>query len=354
MSDTLPLGIIADSGAPEGSTDYTTVVLFHGFAWTSDGFRKMLPFAKAKNARIFLVNRRDYPGTTPYSIEERAEVFAAAVQGKTDAEEARKILLPWMKERGREVHDLLVHIVSQHKIPVARPENNAGGIVVAGWSFGTTLMSALLANVDSFPQGDVDLRKYLRRVVFLDPPDIALGIPPLPEVASANNETPIALERLVRELSIFYSAYFKHGDVDKPETYERSTPLADPKPTWYSFTPDELEAIFHPVPGDSRGGSDATLMAAAIPCGVFGVLREQALRKGEGSGWEAVELRQVWADYSIAPMVWCARELRAEVDKQTKAGAKLRNVSFVRVEGANHVVMWDLPERLLEALLCTQ
>ena len=133
----------------------------------ADAFRKLLPFAKAHNARIFLANRRDYPGTVPYSIEERAEVFTAAVESSTDAEAAQKRLVPWMKERGREVYDLLAHIVAQHGIPPIGSGGKSGGIIVGGWSFGTTLMTALLANLDFFPVGDVDLRKYLRRVVFL-------------------------------------------------------------------------------------------------------------------------------------------------------------------------------------------
>ena len=92
------------------------------------------------------------------------------------------------------------------------------------------------------------------------------------------------------------------------------------------------------MPGDLRGGSDAILLAAGIPSGVFAVLRDQALRGDASNGWAAVEARHVWADRSIAPMVWGAREMRAEVEKQKKAGKAVRNVSFVRVEGANHIV----------------
>ena len=130
----------------------------------------MLPFAKPRNARLVLANRRDYPGTTPYSIEERAEVYAAAVEGSTDPEKARTRLLAWMKERGREVYDLLVHIVDQYSLPLARPEASIGGIIVGGLSFAATLMTALLANIASFPIDSVDLRKYLRRIVLLGTP----------------------------------------------------------------------------------------------------------------------------------------------------------------------------------------
>ena len=32
---TLRLGILKDSGAPQGSTTYTTIVLLHGYGWQS-------------------------------------------------------------------------------------------------------------------------------------------------------------------------------------------------------------------------------------------------------------------------------------------------------------------------------
>ena len=67
----------------------------------------------------------------------------------------------------REVYGLLVHIVAEYKITLARPEEHADGLIVGGWSFGTTPMTAFLGFMASFPHGDVDLRKYLRRVVFL-------------------------------------------------------------------------------------------------------------------------------------------------------------------------------------------
>ena len=179
--------IIADSSAPEGSTNYTTIVLFHGYVWTSgkglpisvlsgeeademdetDAFRKMLPFAKAYNSRLILADRRDYHGAIPYTVQERADLFTAAAVAKTESGVAQTKVLAWMRDRAREVYDLLVHIVRQHEIPLAHPVANVGGAIVGGWSFGVTFVTALLANMVSFPVGDVDLRKYLCSVVFL-------------------------------------------------------------------------------------------------------------------------------------------------------------------------------------------
>ncbi len=127
----------------------------------------MLPLGKPSNARLILVNRRDYIGAIPFNSQERADLFTAAAVAKTEPDEARTRILVWMRDRAREVYDLLVHIVAEHKIPLARPGTNRGGIVAVGWSFGTTLMAALLTNMASFPVGNIDLRKYLRRVVVL-------------------------------------------------------------------------------------------------------------------------------------------------------------------------------------------
>ena len=94
----------------------------------------MLPLAKASNARLILANRRDYGGAVPYTIQERVDLFATAAMTKSEPDAARKKVLAWMQERAREVYDLLVDIVSEHKIPPSRSEANTGGIVVGGWS----------------------------------------------------------------------------------------------------------------------------------------------------------------------------------------------------------------------------
>lgn len=112
------------------------------------------------------MNRRDYPTALPYTLEERALLVNAAIDVKTNPLAAREKLHAFMQERAREVYDLLVQFVARHKIPLARPEENKGGIVVGGWSFGAGWMTSLLANVVSFPVHEVELGRYVRRVIF--------------------------------------------------------------------------------------------------------------------------------------------------------------------------------------------
>ena len=142
------------------------MVLTYTFLHVPAIFSKLIPIAAGHNARVVLVNRRDYPSSKPYTLEERALIVNAALEVKTDPLAAREKLYGFMRERAREVYDLLVHFVAQHNIPPARPEENKGGIVIGGWSFGTGWMTSLLANVSSFPVHDVELSRYVRRVIF--------------------------------------------------------------------------------------------------------------------------------------------------------------------------------------------
>ena len=132
---------------------------------SKDVFTKLLPLAGQFNARVVLVNRQDYPSAQPFTLEERAEVLQAAIEMETDPLAAKERLGAFMRKQAHEVYNLLAHLVAEHDVPPARVEENAGGIVVAGWSFGAAWMMALLANVASFPMQKIDLSKYVRRVI---------------------------------------------------------------------------------------------------------------------------------------------------------------------------------------------
>ena len=129
-------------------------------------FVKLIPLAHEYNVRLVLVNRRDYPGAVPYTSDERARLLAIGIESQVDAAAAQPKMKAFMEEGGRDLHSLLADLVANNDIPLARPEKNSGGIVLVGWSLGTSWMTAFLANVGSFPHDSVDLSNYVRRVVF--------------------------------------------------------------------------------------------------------------------------------------------------------------------------------------------
>ncbi|PIL34407.1 hypothetical protein GSI_03182 [Ganoderma sinense ZZ0214-1] len=371
MSDTA-LSIYQDSGPPAGSADYTTLVLVHGFAWHSGIFAKLIPLAAGQNTRIVLVNRRDYPGATPFSPEDHAVLQAAMT---SDAATAHAQLVSFMQDRAREVVDLLARFVQANKIPLAQHEEKKGGIVIGGWSFGTAWMSSLLAYRPSVPTGDIDggveLSKYVRRVIFYDSPYHVLGFapPPAPHDYNPLFDPAIPPADQTRVFANWVSGYFAHrtntpalaaasaassvSDADKlaaAATFEVRAHLTAPPPTLSILTPDEVAAALFPAPGDP-GGSDSLLVAGGIPCGVFVTLREAALAIPTDEAWCAIEVRHVWCDRSVWETTWTTWNLRWRIAEARKKGEKLREVTSVRLEGANHFVHWDEPERALAAFL---
>ena len=75
-------------------------------------------------------------------------------------------------------------------------------------------------------------------------------------------------------------------------------------------------------------------------------LREAALsvpqgghvHEKEGRGWDAVELRHVWCDRSVWEVMWGVHKFRELLREMRQTGQPLRNVTSVRLRGANHFV----------------
>ncbi|KAI0656209.1 hypothetical protein C8Q70DRAFT_341256 [Cubamyces menziesii] len=353
-----PLHIIEDSGVPVGSADYTTLVIIHGYGWHSGTFIKLLPLAAKYNTRIILVNRRDYPGSEPYSEAERASLPSMSLLTGTgtaaDEAVALESLKAFMKERARELHDLLVRLVKNGSVSAVDRMNNTGGIVVAGWSYGTSWMSALLANIKAFPAVDFKLSNYIRRVVFLDPPHHCLGYPVPDDPYNPLFDTSIPVEDRGSAFSTWVSGYYIHGD--SPEKLERRTPLRDPPSTLSTLTSEEVQRMLCPLPG-APGGSDMVVMNIGIKVGLYDTLRKEALYlpvgdpSNSGNIWEDVEVRYVSCEHSVWEMPWGTMSLQRELEAAETRGLPMRKIRLMFVKGANHFVQWDKPEHALRALV---
>ena len=118
-------------------------------------FLRFLPLAQKYNARIILVNRRDYPNSEPVDDEALYKVSGADDSSPGTLE----VLKEYMKRRARELHDFLCILVEAENIP------RSGGLIIAGWSFGASWITALLANAPEFPTRGVHLAAYVRRTI---------------------------------------------------------------------------------------------------------------------------------------------------------------------------------------------
>ena len=140
-------------------------------------FSRLIPLAHQNNTRLILLNRRDYPGSTPYTDEERAMVANLTPDADDEAlARARERLHLFLKDRAREVYDFLEELVRRDDIPPARRDKNTGGIAVAGWSLGALWATSLLAYAPLFPVNDIELAQYVRRVIVLGENLVSLGL----------------------------------------------------------------------------------------------------------------------------------------------------------------------------------
>ena len=120
----------------------------------------MLSFAAQNTLRVVLVNRRDYPGSTPISDEELATI------GKGSTPEAQSA---FMTSRGLEIVEFLAWFVKSQDIPpISHADGKMeGGFAVVAWSSANATFLALFAHLDQVSSETRDLLEpYLRTYVF--------------------------------------------------------------------------------------------------------------------------------------------------------------------------------------------
>jgi hypothetical protein len=151
-----------DSGPLNGS--YTTLVMVHGTGFhngeqgsvvagyfshahtnTLAGiFGPMIPFAAANRVRLILVNRRDYPGSTPLSDAELAALGSSHLETRAKA----------LAQQGTDIGLFLAWLVREEKIPAMSIDwsgRQQGGIVLVAWSLAHTPLTGFLAHADTLP-----------------------------------------------------------------------------------------------------------------------------------------------------------------------------------------------------------
>jgi pimeloyl-ACP methyl ester carboxylesterase len=161
-----------DSGPVAGSTDYTTLVIFHGTAFngsklpclslsestqnthgpTLDIFSKIVPFAAPDNIRLVLVNRRHYSGSTKFTDAEFQELKAGQKS--------------FMERMGRQVANFLLWFAETYTIPQISSDRKTGGFALMGWSFGNVFTISVLGHPEAMPKDSYQkLEPYFRQLI---------------------------------------------------------------------------------------------------------------------------------------------------------------------------------------------
>jgi hypothetical protein len=121
----------------------------------------MIPFAAASRVRLVLLNRRDYPGSTPFSTDELAALSSADVA-------VRRVAL---RKVGLEYGAFLAWFVSTQNTPALEEHADGrreGGIVFVAWSLAHSSAAPLVACPDELPDEQrAILDKHLRTYCIL-------------------------------------------------------------------------------------------------------------------------------------------------------------------------------------------
>ncbi|KAI0755809.1 alpha/beta-hydrolase [Fomes fomentarius] len=356
------LSIAQDTGQIDGSKDFTTLVILHGYVWHSGSFAKLIPIAKEHNTRLVLLHRRDYPGSTPFTEEElsclRAGPGELGEQEEPEAEEKERVD-GYMRDRAREVYDSLGDIVKRGGVVPIQP-SGTGGIVVVGWSLASIWMNVLLAYGPTFQGEDVGLPKFLRRVVCYDPAYHIIGYPRLPDGYNPFFDTSLKEEERHEIFNRWITGYFSHGA--ELGTLERRIPLEEPAPIITQWTPEDIVSMTHPPPGTPYG-SDSLLLRSGIRSGIFAANRKKALffsdsdegradeRTSRQHSWKDVELRYICCIQGLWESTYGAMLLGSELEEAKERGAPMRSFRMVRIVHGNHFAHWDYPSLAMKAFL---
>ena len=100
-------------------------------------FKRAQTAAAAKGVRFVAINRRHFPGSTPFSQDELNLILSGGEDSQKDVH--------W-DVRGRELASFVGAFAQQNNLPPVSSDGKAGGIIILGWSVGAALALSSIAS----------------------------------------------------------------------------------------------------------------------------------------------------------------------------------------------------------------
>ncbi|KAF9020543.1 alpha/beta-hydrolase [Hymenopellis radicata] len=331
-----------DTGPVPDSTDYKTLFLFHGSAFTGHTFHRLIPMAAANNLRLVIVNRRDYPGSTKYTDEE----LQSLKEGKQE----------FLEAVGRETLTFLSWYVKNHDIPKLSADRKLGGIVVLGWSLGAATPLAMLAYPETIPKELYDsVEPYLKQAVLYDPPLLAFGYDQPPELYNPFTDPDLKTpEEVFANFGVWVSSYYNHPDLSTRSPKGLDDRKRGPRFTVETMTPEDMEVCFS---AESAQRMEFPMFVRASFAFVDSICAEACLNRAL---WDEKCAQTVFPNLEIVHQVctaspwytaWAYFENLRLLEEHKAAGHKVRHIRFIEIPGANHFVHWDDPKAFMDAIL---
>jgi len=321
-----------DSGNPGGDV-YTTLIIVHGHTFHSGSFNRILPLASSKGLRIVCLNRRDYAPTTLYSPSE--------LKVLSEGTETERVV--FLQSRGIELAQFLNRLIDELSLPAPTAEGNDGGLALLGWSLGNTATLATIASASCLStEVQQRLQLYLRRLILLEPPCVALGIKDPPKGYGPLHDGTIPPAERGAAFVKWVSSYFTHGDLSTrdPDILNYRNPSSSREPSVSNMSPEEFNSMVDFAPGER---SDSFLSSSFYDD--FAQQTQKALFDPTTRAlWPNLD---VWHVHGDAPS-WNPIYAAWEIERQAKAFGE-QTVKFSVIKGANHFVFWDDPKTAINA-----
>ncbi|KAL5513084.1 hypothetical protein ACEPAH_3482 [Sanghuangporus vaninii] len=326
-----------DTGVPPDAVAlYTTLIIVHGTGFHGQIFRRLIPLAPKRNVRLVLVNRRDYPGSSPYTEEDLRKV-------RTDDPETHN---DFAKARASEFARFIKTFIEKENIPKASSDWKRGGVVLMAWSSGNGYTLPLLAYIDMIPEETRQfIEPYFRSHIVFNAPRWVLGAP-APDVLK---DASLSEEERVGAFNEWVSAYYTHKSVTSRNFSDLQ--LAQPngeeplrKSTIASMTPEEIQEMTH-----MSAVFKSEVAGRAAPPAIHAERIRRALFDDElAKYWPRTSVNVVWCENStwvVVDTMWEFQKAREKADEKGIVGRPLR---IIMMPGANHFPHWDEPEMTMK------
>ncbi|KAI0311448.1 hypothetical protein OF83DRAFT_1068806 [Amylostereum chailletii] len=367
----MPIATVNDAGLQffyedTGPLDhpYLTIVLVHGTGFhtgmshsTLPGhmpsnplyllagiFRRLLPHAAPNNVRLILVNRRDYPRSTPFSSVELAALSSEDVATRTAA----------IRQHGLQMGAFLACI---RLSPLCRDIDGKtkGGMAFVAWSLSHTAMSSLISCADMLPVDEsAALEPYLRAYCAFNSPYVSFGLQspssyhPLTEVAVPEAER-------VPRFNTWVSAYHDYtpnaAALRDPALLDMTplpypTPVLEPGtpiPTLDAMSPSDLESVVWHAPIQS-----SELFIFTLPLEVNSEHTRRTLFDKECAKiFPECRFVLLYGEKDSCQGVGAAWTIEKMYDERKAKGEVGRPLEVVEMPEANHFPHWDQPEKTM-------
>jgi len=323
-----------DSGKLD-SANYTTVVFLHGSAFNAKNFDRVHTHAAANNMRVIALQRRNYPGSSPYTEAEIVEM-----------KNGSKSILDGFAISMAYFINYLAHNLS---IPKVSQDRKSGGVALVSWSMAALVAMPLFSDLEVIPSElHPVLEDYVKDLVFYEPSELSLGFN-VPENSLYQPFSDPKYETMAEKFMNFVfwvDHYFKfpanwNGDINALDSEKRENcGTFDGWPIGDVMNIIDINAANYDMP------------FCFEPMQIK--IREMTRRVFFDKSLVSRILPQVSCLYiscrsSIYFCHWGAYKFRQMYDEHVAKGERVRPVHFVYLD-ANHFAHIDHPDELLKAI----